>query len=266
MSKIEYLKALKPFYIYGRPLETDIGTLHFITVGEWYDFVLEGYLSVLTMEKCDVENQLKSIVHLDSGVQIVLDVLKFCDFFTFIKNIGESVNNETDIENTYLHALGLVDLYQKMREMFEFCFKEDVFHKITSQEEFDSYRGLIMDINCITHEKPNPNPEIERFNQMKRLLQQHKGDDVTFDSMYTSVGLALGKDPDNMTMYKFYKYFERLMQFKNYDTSVLFATVSDKVKVEPWYKKVEYKEDTQITISEEQLKNKSVSIDNILTK
>ena len=42
-----------------------------------------------------------------------------------------------------------------------------------------------------------------------------------------------------MTLYKFYKYFDRLSQFKNYDTTTLFTTVSSDVKIEPWFKSFE---------------------------
>ncbi|HHY96860.1 MAG TPA: hypothetical protein GYA04_02370 [Acholeplasma sp.] len=113
---------------------------------------------------------------------------------------------------------------------------------------------MICEINCIDFERPNPNPEIERFNQMRRLMQKNKGESIDFESMYTSVGLAFGKDPDDMTLYKFHKYFARLAQFKNHDTTVLFRTVDNNVKIEPWYKIIEEKKKQLQTISEDMLK------------
>lgn len=87
-------------------------------------------------------------------------------------------------------------------------------------------------------------------------MQKSKGESLTFEAMYTSVGLAFGKDPDDMTLYKFYKYFDRLSQFKNYDTTTLFATVSTDVKIEPWFKSFEEKKNEMQTISEKEVFDK----------
>lgn len=250
------MDILKEFYIYGRPIETRIGKLHFITVGEYYDFILEGHFSHLTLDKRDLIKRINEMVNNSSDVKPITDAIGNITLFDFVMIMG-SKEIKTESEDSYIKLLKLDKLYDGFRELFKFCFKEDVFFKISTSEEFEFYRDLIVEINCIPYEKPNPNPEIERYNQMKRLMQKNKGESINFESMYTSVGLAIGKDPDDMTLYKFNKYFNRLAQFKNYDTSTLFATVSKDAKIEPWYKVIEDKEETQQTISEEELRNKT---------
>lgn len=249
------IEALKPFYIYGRPIETPIGKLRFLTVGEWYDFVVEGYLSALLMEKQELEAKLKPLVDLDDGVKTIFDILQQSEYFAFLFNIGVLIDDGGfDLKSSYIYMLGIAHLYEATKKMLEFCFGEDVFNKISNQEEFDFYRDLIVETNCISHEKPNPNPEIEKFNKLKRLMNKNKGHTVDWESMYTSVGLEIGKDPDEMTLYKFHKYFARIAQFKNYDRSVLYSVVSDN-KVEPWYQAIEDKKEELQTISEDKLKS-----------
>lgn len=259
------ISTFREFYIYGKPIPTKIGNLHFITVEEYYDFITKGYLTVLTMETSQLTKFLRQFAQQDKGIKGFIEFLLNTDTFTTLQIVEAYIQNEPDYQNSYVNLFGLVDYYNKTKEMFEFCFKEDVFGRIESAEEFEQYKELIREINCISYEKPNPNPEIEKYNQMKRLMQQQKGEQVTFESMYTSVGLALGRDPDSMTLYKFYRYFERIAQFKNYDTSTLFATVAEKVKIEPWYKHIEKEEDAPLTISESQLKNRNIKPTDVLT-
>lgn len=254
------MEDLKEFYILGRPIKTKIGKLYFITVGEYYDFIKKGYLNSLVLTKNDLLIKFKELEKYDENIKILTDILSEMSLFDFLKFIESfSTLDENEKQHSYIYILGLYDLYLNFKGMFEFCFKEDVFDKISNNEEFEEYRDLIVEINCIPYEKPNPNPEIEKFNQMRRLIQKHKGESIDFESMYTSVGLAFGKDPDDMTLYKFNKYFSRLAQFKNYDTTTLFATVSSEVKIEPWYKVIKEKKNEQQTITEEELRRKSQS-------
>ena len=252
------METLKEFYIYGIPIDTKIGKLHFMTVREYYDFIKEGYLNSLVLTKDDLLNKFIMLEKLDENLKVLTEILSEMNLFEFLKFIeGFSTIDENQKQQSYIHVLGLFDLYLNFRKMFEFCFKEDVFSKISNCEEFEEYRDLIIEINCIPYKKPNPNPEIEKYNQMKRLIQKHKGESINFESMYTSVGLVFGKDPDDMTLYKFNKYFSRLAQFKNYDTTTLFATVSSDVKIESWYKVIEENKEELQTISEEEFRRRT---------
>ena len=55
-----------------------------------------------------------------------------------------------------------------------------------------------------------------------------------------------------MSIYSFNKIFQRIGQFKNYDTSTLFATVSQDVKIDAWYKSTDIEKELAY-ITEEQL-------------
>lgn len=244
---------MKEFYIYGRPIKTQIGDLHFITVEEYYDFIHEGHLSILVLQKEDLLQRLKEIEKLDSGIKPIISTVEKLTLFEFVRLIGNLDMDGID-DQSYIKLLKIDSLYAGFKKLFEFCFKEDVFDRILSNEEFEEYRKLILEINCIPYEKPNPNPEIERYNQMKRLMQKHKGESADFESMYTSVWVGLSQCPDKLTLYRFNKLFARIAQFKNYNTSTLFATVSNDVKIDMWYKAIEEQEEEKQYITEEQLK------------
>ena len=111
-------------------------------------------------------------------------------------------------------------------------------------------------------EKPNPNPEIERRNQLKKLLQQEQK--ITFESMFTSIEALTGRDPNKMTIYRFNKLFDRVAQVKNYDSATLLSTAYKDVKVEPWYKEIAVeKKERYITDSQlQRAKKKEILLEN----
>jgi ABC-type uncharacterized transport system ATPase subunit len=80
-------------------------------------------------------------------------------------------------------------------------------------------------------------------------MKKRKGEEITFETMYTSVWLYIGHVPDELTLYQFHALFSRVAQFKNYDTSTLFATVSKDAKIDPWYKLVNILEENEKKIS-----------------
>ena len=143
-------------------------------------------------------------------------------------------------------------------ELFKFCTKcnnDIVFELIETDDEFLWYINLIRDMNGVPYEATNPNPEIERRNQLARKLESMRNENIDFESMFTSVCAGWNKLPsevNDVSLYAFYKLFGRVGQFINYNTSVLFATVSTEAKIDPWYKSdVVNKKESYIT--EEQL-------------
>lgn len=140
----------------------------------------------------------------------------------------------------------------------------DFMSDIKSDVELESYLDLFKEMNCIKVEKENPNPEIEKFNKLRRKIQEAKGEGITYEAMYTSVWLEVNKEPKDLTLYQFYKLFDRISQFKQYDTSTLMATVSKDAKIEPWYKAIKHEDNNpeQQRISEDKfnsIKNKKTT-------
>lgn len=227
------MENMKAFYILGQPIETKIGTIRFIKVKEYPQFVkLLGYLS---LEKSELLKMFKRLSEIDEGAQILFNFLKDKTMFEFVKEIGKY----------QIFYYGLDQIYNGYVELFKFCFNEDVFHKIETNDEFEYYKELIHEMNAIPYEKPNPNPEIEKFNKMRRLLKQSQGESISFEAMYTSVWTFLGHRPDEMTLYQFHKLFNRIAQFKNFDITSISALFSEKQKIEWWFKDIVEKQEEQ---------------------
>lgn len=153
--------------------------------------------------------------------------------------------------------------YQNYNSFLNLFFKdnEDTLSLIKSDKELESVLGLIKETHCIKIEKPNPNPEIEKYNQLRRKMMEARGEKITHESMYTSVWVGTNQDPKDLTIYQFHKLFDRIAKFKSYDTTTLFATVATDVDIKGWYSASDDDENVakQQKISEEQfnkIKNK----------
>jgi hypothetical protein len=208
------MEDIRELYITGKPIDTEIGQLYFIKVNEYDEFV--KYMPYLDLEKFEVINAIKTK---DSRLAKHLSNISFVDIIKVYYDIFE--------------------LYEMFKGLFKLCFKEDVFDKVMDDVQFEYYRSLIRKINCINHEKKNPNPEIERFNQYKREYDKKKSNGgLTFEAVYTSVGL-FRQDVDDLTLYKLYAYFNRIAQMKNNEAMTLYNSVTGSVNVEAWYKHID---------------------------
>lgn len=230
---------IKELYVLEEPIETRIGLLYPMLVGNYKKLI--KFNGVISLDKNALINHFTDLTKQNNEFQAFLDIVKELSMFDFIKFCGVD-----DYKGSFLY-----DLYVQFKELLELCFKADVFHLIETSEEFDEYINIIRDVNNIKYEPTSPNPEIERRNNLKRKLESMKSENITFEDMFTSVCVGLSKLPsevNTMTIYDFYKIFARIGQFKNYDTSTLFATVSKEAKIETWYKSIDTKKDlTYIT-------------------
>lgn len=216
------MQNIEELYFLGSPIACKIGSLHFIKVSEYEELLT--YVSLLNLQKFEV----LQMVHPE--YKLAFEQMQFIDVVRFF--------NGDDYA-----------LYQGYKQLFKFCFKEDVFDQIESDDEFEFYRALIRKINFISFDLPNQNPEIERFNNLKKLYTQKNHDGVTFEAMYSSVWVATGNKPANLTIYELHMLFNRICMFKNYETSILFKTVTNEVTIDAWYKKMELKQE-QTTLEE----------------
>lgn len=229
------------FYILGLPIETPIGIMY-PTLMEDYPTLI-GFMPIIQLDKNDISNSLKDMAKENIEFQPLVDYIHSVTLFEFTISFKSD-----EYKGSFLH-----DIYIQYKNLFQFCFKEDVFDNIKTDDEFKFYIQLIKEVNDIQYEKPNPNPEIARFDRLKRMLQEAKGESISFEAMYSSVLLSSGIHPNEMTIYQFNKAFDRIGHFKNYDTTTLFKTVdtSGKLKVEPWYRTT--KKEKPSVITEEQL-------------
>lgn len=226
------MENIKELYVLGQPIDTKIGQLHFVKVKDYPKFV--KYTPYLELDKITI---LKAIAKIDKDIVKEMKDVSFLTLITELKDVFE--------------------VYDVFRDLFLYLFEEDVFDKVESDEDLEYYKDLIRKMNNLSHEEKNPNPEIQYFIELKKKYKQNKSNgEISFESIYTSVWTHLGISPDNLTIYQMYALFSRIGQFKNYETTTLYSTVSGEVKIEPWYKHIDLnKKDEEKTSLDEFTKN-----------
>ncbi len=234
------MEDIEDFYILGEPIKTKIGILYPIYMSHYW--ILNKHIGILAIEKEDVINYLDKLSQISEEFEMLFKCAKEIGLYELIISFKDDKFNQF-----FLH-----DIYKQYKEFFEFCFREDVFDKIQNDEELKYYLELIKGFNDIKYQKPNPNPEIAKFDLLERQLLEAKGELINFEAMYTSNLITSGVHPNKMTIYQFNKAFDRISVFKNYDTSTLFKTVDveGKIDITPWYSEIKKKKPSSITDEE----------------
>lgn len=234
------MKDIKEFYILGLPIQTEIGECSFLKVSDYPDYIVD--LLTVSMSK---ENLIFKYTEMnkDGSLNEFINELHKLDLFTISAHIPEMQ----------------VAYYSLFNKVFE---NEEAI-KLLTTENFEYYRNLILTMNYTKEEKINPNPEIQKAIERARRVKSTDSEGMEFADIVSSIvghnGLTYD-DISKFTIYQLYMTFYRINQIKNYDTSSLFATVSDKVKIESWSKHINLFEEESHAISREELDGKANSL------
>lgn len=212
----------KSFFILGNPIDTKIGKIRFLKVPEYPTLV--EYVPYLQLQRFEIMRLIRE--------KLGNDYLNMCrkdNLFTLIIRLRNKFN-----------------FYNKFRELFQLCFDDDVIDKINTNEEFEYYKDLIMEMNVIKKEDKNPNPEIQMYIDYKKKLNEARGGNVDFESIYTSIEIFTGLNPLDMTIYKFFMSFYRIGQFKKYDAGILYSTIDTSFNVEEWFNIIELNKEEEV--------------------
>lgn len=222
------------FYILGIPIDTELGNVSFLRIKDYPDYILD--LQVMSMSKLEIIHKYQNTNkngQLDNMISVMRQM------------------------SLYQISVELPELRQAYYNVFLKVFGDEKPIGRIGEDNFEYYRKLIMNMNCMKEEVVNPNPEIQRaIERSKRVKSQEHGK-LTFSDIcssivaYSSIGY---KDLIDLTIYQLYMTFHRIGQFKNYDTSTLFATVSGDVNIDNWSKHIDLHEEEKHFISEDQFK------------
>lgn len=221
MSKIIYNKD---FFIFGRPIETPFGKVRFLTYPEY------------------LENQ-------QDLVLISMNVLHFYYYYRKeMKNPTEEEMShlkqlkESDLLSLVLTTQQILKAYVRVFEnVITFDNGKEIADIFNSLDTFMDMRKLIMDMNILVEEDVSPNEEIQEGIERGKLISQTKSEKQSFEDIITSIVAGTSNSFDdvcNMTVYQVYATYARLGAIFNYNTSTLFATVSNEVEIEPWNKNI----------------------------
>ncbi len=234
------MQNIEEFYILGLPIQTDIGDAHFIKIKDYPDYFAE--LQAVGMSRLEIIHRYKELN----------------------KN-GEmdEILNELEKSDLYDMSVGLPDLRLAYYKVFSKVFGDDEVVSKINKENFEFYRNLVMRMNYVKEEEINPNPEIQRAIERSRRVKQQNQEKMTFSDICSSIVVQSSNtynDILEMTIPQFFTTYYRIGQFKNYDTSTLFATVAEKVDIESWSKHIDLFQEENHFISESEFKNKTGSV------
>lgn len=235
---IKHLKSKYDFDITRKSVETRIGTLELKTMGEYNRFSKET--AIILMDRSDY---LSLLSQMDSRIYRLAKELHTFDFLKMVNENGIS-------------AMGIDLIVELFKSSFKYLFGEDVLFKIKDSTEYDELILLIKWVHGLPVEMENPNPVIARLDKIKKQLNS-KGESMDFDTMYSSVWIAIGQKPDTLTIYEFTELLFRISSIRSYETTTLFKTVDMKndITVTSWSEN--RLKDTKKYVNIDKLQNKT---------
>lgn len=219
----------KDFYIFGKPIETKFGKVRFLTYIEYLENL--GELSIMSFNTLHYYHQYRK--YFNNGKHNQNEQQEIDNFLESIKKeklYNIIISNEQNIE-PYIKIFSLV---LENKEYINEIFK--------SEEDFLSIRKLVLDMQMIQEEEVSENPEIQEYIDASKEQKSMNAEKQTFSDIVSSIVVGAGIPFDvigNMTVLQVYATYYRIAQFRNYDTSTLFATVSSEVSIDAWNKNID---------------------------
>lgn len=224
-------------FILGIPVDTPIGKCHFLKMKDYNDYA--AYLNLIKMSKNEIVYRYSQL-NKNGELNELIEEMKKLPLF-------DIVNQLPNFNEAY-------------SEVFQKVFQNEDIFKLIDRDNFISIRKLIIEMHCHKEEKISPNPEVQRrIEQSKRLKRQEQELLEVYD-MISSIMAFTGvpyKEIAEMTMYQMYMTFYRIDRIKDYDTSILFATVSPEAgkNIKHWSEHVDLFEEESHALTDEQVKN-----------
>jgi|SRR5690625_1900805 len=225
------MSNIREFYIFAQPVKTDIGHIDFIKVKDFP--LLFNDLQVMSMGKWEIIHRYR-----DANKDRSLD--------DFIKRLeGQSLYEIVTDMQSFLFS------YQNV---FNYVFRDETSIEHIDEGNFESIRRLILDMNNVIEPASSPVYEVHKALERSRRVKNLEGSKVSLDDMFTSIVVATGVSyleiQEEWTVYQFFATYYRVRQFKEFDVSTLFATVSEKAKVKAWNEHIDMFESESHSMTE----------------
>ena len=230
-------------FITGEPIQTAISECRFFTVREYRKVSQD--LSTMSLTK-------DHIINLLSREKKTSQMIKFIEYISNL-SLYDITREMPDIKEAY-------------DRIFALAFSDGGYKKINAGT-FPKIRELILLMNCMKEEQINPNPEIQAaIERSKRVKARDNGEELKFSDLVSSVAMMGGftyQQINEFTIYQLYMSFRRIANFKNYDTSTLFATVpGSKAKIESWSKHINLFEEEKHYVTQDEFSRNTGSMFN----
>lgn len=213
----------REFYIFGEPIDTKLGQVRFLTYKEYLMNI--GDLNAMSMNILHIYYQYRKAFEKDNKEAMdALEELKQGRLYDFVRESR--------------------DFWEAYENVFKLAMEDEemVARVMSDADTFMYYRELTMDMNMLSEDEVNPNPEIQKGIEMSRKIKSEGGEKQTPTDIITSIVAGTPNsfgDVCSMTVLQVYSVFYRIGAFKSYDTTTLFATVSSEAKIESWSKNID---------------------------
>ncbi|KAA6472259.1 hypothetical protein [Bacillus swezeyi] len=224
-------------FILGIPVDTPIGKCHFLKMKDYNDYA--AYLNLIKMSKNEIVYRYSQL-NKNGELNELIEEMKKLPLF-------DIVNQLQNFNEAYF-------------EVFQKVFQNKDIFELIERDNFISIRKLIIEMHCLKEEKISPNPEVQRRIEQSKRLKRQEQELLEVHDMVSSITTFTGipyKEIAEMTLYQMYMTFYRISSFKDYDTSILFATVSPEAgkNIKHWSEHVDLFEEESHALTDEQFKN-----------
>lgn len=220
----------KEMFIFGEPIETEVGLIRFLTYREY--LLNMQSISMISMNTLHIYYQYRKMFEGETDGQITsaLEELKRESLFNIIGRNDNFKNAYRTIFSLVLDKNHIDSISDKVELI------------LADEKMFNMMRELVMSMQMINEEDVSSNPEIQRGIERSRRVKQKEAEKQTFSDIISSVVVGASipyREIVNMTVLQLYSTYYRLGAMYNYQTSTLFATVADKVQIESWGKHID---------------------------
>jgi len=219
----------RDFYIFGKPIDTKFGKIRFLTYVEYIENIAD--LNAMALNNLHYFYQYKKYFEQTKRsqdeqreVDEFLDIIKNEKLYKIVMS-----NNQNIISYKKILSLVLENV-------------ENIQEILSNEDDFLYIRNLILDMQMIQEEEVSENPEIQEFIDASKEQKSLNSEKQTFSDIISSIVVGTGmpyKEVVEMTVLQVYSTYYRIGQFRSYDTTTLFATVSSDVSIEAWNKTID---------------------------
>lgn len=218
----------KDFFIFGLPLKTELGEVRFLSYFEYLQHLYE--LSLMKLNVLHFYYQYRNAYEMEKFPKEERDEIEKSLLELKNESLFNIVRKREDIKSVYEKMFTmLIENPYASKTIFE------------SEELFMFYRKLILDMNITLEDEVSPNEEIQKGIEMGRKINQQKGEKTSFVDIVTSIVASTNisfEDISNMNVFQVNAMYARICAIYNYQTSTLFATVSEQ-EIESWSKHID---------------------------
>lgn len=199
--------------INGNPVVTKYGVLNPIKMADWDEMM--RCISLLRKYPSAIKSDLLRLV------------LNATDNKKILKRFRDDLF-EKDV--VYFMLQDKFKLGSNVQEIIDLLFLEtvDSFDSMVfdSDESWNKFRLYILDFYGWGTDSESGDEEVKRFQDLKRYLDKEKGREITYETMYTVVMEWYTPEQINdLTIYQFKKFFDRMVKKESHRTTALFKTV-----------------------------------------